>query len=109
MAHYILQIHGDAYREFVYFVNLDRSNTFNVGELFRMLEDIEENGLPDWLSPVYTENKYHLYMFSCGTLNMYVAENGQPLILIHLSDLGEEGDSLVPAAAINRMEEYLGV
>ena len=109
MARYKLQVHGDADYEFDKFVNRDRSTAYDAGNLFRVLEEIVEKGLADWLTPVHTENGCHLHMFSGSRLNMFVGVYGQTLLLVHLSELGEKGEHALPTQAIERMQAYFGI
>lgn len=105
----MLYVHSDAWGEFDYLANRNRSTAYAAGELFRVLDEIARDGLADWYAPLYTENGYQIYMFSFGSLNMFVAGYGQTQLLVHFSELGIEGDQLPPPPAIDRMREYFGI
>ena len=109
MARYKLQVHGDADYEFDKFVNRDRSTAYDAGSLFRVLEEIVENGLSDWFAPLHTESGCQLHMFSGNGPSMFVAANGQTMLLVQLSELGKEGGRALPTQAIERMKGYFGI
>lgn len=105
----MLYVHPDASGEFEYFVNLDRPTAYDAGQLLRVMEGIEKDGLADWYAPLYTKNGYQIYLFSFGRLNMFVVSYGQTQLVVHFSGVSLGVNQLPPPSAIDRMKEYFGI
>ena len=113
LAAYELFVHPDADREFGDFVTRDRSTAFDVGNLFRILEAIINDGLAIWLEMglerVSTDTGCSLYAFTGYKLTMFLAVHGRALLLIYLSMLGSESERAARMRAITRMKEHFGI
>lgn len=109
LAQYKLVVHPEADREYDGFVNADRSTAYDVGNHFRVLEAIVNDGVAEGIRPTYMDDGKDLYMFYGNALQMFVAVHEQTVLLVHLSAMGKEyEEAQALACAIRRLTEYLG-
>lgn len=107
---YDFEIHPKADREFDQFLYANRSTAFDVGNQFRILEEIVKSGLAEGLEPVHAENGCEIYLFFGDRIQMFVSLNGATLLLAHLSVLGNTSwQEKALQRAIDRSREHFGL
>ena len=107
---YEFEIHPKADREFNQFLQTDRATAFDVGNQFRILEEIVQNRLAEGLAPMHAENGCETYLFFGDRIQMFVSLHGATLLLAHLSVLGNSSwQEKALQQAIDRSREHFGL
>ncbi len=107
---YEFEIHPMADREFDQFLHTGRSTAFDVGNQFRILEEIVKNGPVEGLTPVHAENQCEIYLFFGDRIQMFLSVHAGTLLLAHLSVLGNSSwQEKALQQAINRSREHFGL
>ena len=107
---YKFEIHPKADREFDQFLYRDRSTAFDVGNQFRILEEIVRNGLTEGLTPVHAADGCEIYLFFGDRIQMFLALHAVTLLLVHLAVLGNASwQEKALQQAIDRSRGYFGL
>ncbi|MCY3941245.1 MAG: hypothetical protein OXG29_09245 [Gammaproteobacteria bacterium] len=107
---YEFKVHPKADREFDQFLHMDRSTAFDVGNRFRILEEIVNSGLAAGLTPVHTENGCEVYVFFGDRIQMFLAAHAGTLLLTHISVLGNTSwQEKALRQAVDRSREHFGL
>ncbi|MEM6483917.1 MAG: hypothetical protein AAF662_02865 [Pseudomonadota bacterium] len=104
---YEFEIQTVAFAEYEGFLDLDRDTAYDLGNHYRVTEEIAKKGFPEGLRPVHIESNCDIYLFIGNQVLWFLAEYSDRLLFTHVALIGTEYEQVLALQeTINRCKDY---